>query len=147
MSSGEYVEAHSSDVDDIFLLDKSEKDTYSYASISSMVLGENSYTLVCKMRERMVGYANFSIAVDEAELIKIVVDKDYRRQGIASNLLEKSLVALKNRGVKIVFLEVRIDNEGAKKCYEKMGFEHYFTRPKYYNGIDAMLYRLKFDDK
>lgn len=144
MSSVDFVKASDRDIDDIFLLDKAEKDAYSLDTISSMVVDEKSYTMLAKIDGKTVGYVNFSIAVDEAELIKIVVDSGYRRQGIATKLLDKSLSELKNSGVKIVFLEVRVDNESAKKCYEKMGFEHYFTRLKYYNGIDAMLYRLKF---
>lgn len=144
MSSVDFVKANIEDVDDIFSLDKAEKDAYSRGTISSMVMDEKSYTMLAKIDGKTVGYVNFSIAIDEAELIKIVVDGGCRRQGIATKLLDKSLLELKNGGVKIVFLEVRVDNESAKKCYEKMGFEHYFTRPKYYCGIDAMLYRLKF---
>lgn len=143
MSSLEFLKATSEDTGDIFLLDLGENDAYSKELISQMIFGENNYTIVAKECGKVVGYASFSYVLDEAELIKVVVDRGHRRQGVASALLQKSFYELKKSGVKSIFLEVRVDNESAKKCYEKLGFEHYYTRQKYYNGIDAMLYRLK----
>ena len=135
------------DSEKIYGLDSTEKDSYSLDTITSMISADNSYTLVVEDNGSIIGYINFSIAIDEAELIKIVVDGNYRRCGIASSLISSAIEALKEQGVKIIFLEVRIDNTPAKNLYEKSGFVKYFTREKYYNGIDADLYRLKLNDK
>lgn len=142
MSNIDLVQAKNEDVEGIYLLDSCENDAYSIDTISKMVLDDNTYTLVARANGLVVGYVSYSFALDEAELIKIVVDREFRGQGIASSLLKTSFLKLKSDGIKTVFLEVRVDNSVAKKCYEKMGFEHFHTRQKYYNGIDAMLYRL-----
>ena len=135
------------DGEKVHLLDSTEKDSYSLDTINSMLIAETSYTLVTEDEDKIIGYINFNIAVDEAELIKVVVDSDYRRQGLAGRLISSAVETLKEQGVKIIFLEVRVDNIPAKNLYEKYGFIKYFTREKYYNGIDADLYRLKLNDK
>ena len=147
MSNYIFRNAEALDSEKVYSLDATEKDSYSLETISAMMSADNAYTLVVEDNDKVIGYINFSIAIDEAELIKIVVDSNYRRQGIASGLISKALEYLQNNGVKIVFLEVRVDNIPAKNLYEKTGFVKYYTREKYYNGIDADLYRLKFDDK
>ena len=139
--------AELSDAEKVYNLDSTEKDSYSLDTISSMLSSDNAYTVIVEDGAKVIGYISFSIAIDEAELIKIVVDNGYRRQGIAAGLIKDSIDELKNRGVKIIFLEVRVDNTPAKKLYEKTGFIKYYTREKYYNGIDAELYRLKLNDK
>ena len=139
--------AELSDAEKVYNLDSTEKDSYSLDTISSMLSSDNAYTMIVEDDTKVIGYISFSIAIDEAELIKIVVDNGYRRQGIAADLIKDSIDELKNRGVKIIFLEVRVDNTPAKKLYEKTGFIKYYTREKYYNGIDAELYRLKLNDK
>ncbi len=135
------------DGEKIHILDSFEKDSYSLDTINSMLVAETSYTLVTEDDSRIIGYINFNIAVDEAELIKVVIDSSYRRQGLAGRLISNAIETLKQQGVKIIFLEVRVDNIPAKNLYEKFGFIKYYTREKYYNGIDADLYRLKLNDK
>ena len=135
------------DGEKVYLLDSTEKDSYSLDTINSMLGAETSYTLVAEDKGRVIGYINFNIAVDEAELIKVVIDVNYRRQGLAGSLISNAIETLKEQGVKIIFLEVRVDNTPAKNLYEKYGFIKYYTREKYYNGIDADLYRLKLNDK
>ena len=135
------------DSEKVYSLDSTEKDSYSLDTINSMLSADNSLTLVVEDVDKVIGYINFSIAIDEAELIKIVVDSNYRRCGIAKSLIDRAVETLKEQGIKIIFLEVRVDNVPAKNLYEKSGFIKYFTREKYYNGIDADLYRLKLNDK
>ena len=48
---------------------------------------------------------------------------------------------LKEHSVNNIFLEVRIDNNSAIKFYEKCGYEKVTIREKYYQGIDAVIYR------
>lgn len=85
------------------------------------------------------GFVVYRIAVDEAEIITIGVNPEMRRQGIASamiGIIEKSLLC---QGVKKIFLEVASTNTPAQKLYENMGFKTVGLRPKYYDGIDAIL--------
>lgn len=85
------------------------------------------------------GFIVYRIAVDEAEIITIGVDPEMRRQGIAAAMIGIIEKNLKNQGVKKIFLEVALNNEPAKRLYESMGFKVVGSRPKYYDGVDAIL--------
>ena len=85
------------------------------------------------------GFVVYRIAVDEAEIITIGVNPEMRRNGIASAMIGIIEKTLKNQGVKKIFLEVALNNEPAKKLYESMGFKVVGSRPKYYDGVDAIL--------
>ena len=85
------------------------------------------------------GFIVYRIAVDEAEIITIGVNPEKRRQGIASAMIGIIEKNIKNQGVKKIFLEVASTNIPAKKLYENMGFKMVGLRPKYYDGVDAIL--------
>lgn len=85
------------------------------------------------------GFIVYRIAVDEAEIITIGVNPEMRRTGIASAMIGIIEKTLKNQGVKKLFLEVALTNEPAKKLYESMEFKVVGSRPKYYDGVDAIL--------
>lgn len=77
--------------------------------------------------------------IDEAEIITIGVDPKMRNQGIASALLAIIEKTLSNQCVKKIFLEVASNNIPGQNLYKKHGFKTVGIRPKYYNGIDAIL--------
>ncbi|KOX93532.1 alanine acetyltransferase [Haloarcula rubripromontorii] len=70
----------------------------------------------------------------------LAVRPSYRRQGVASALLTRALEVIGETGAGSVKLEVRADNDGARKLYRRFGFEHRKTIPNYYsNGEDALV--------
>lgn len=85
------------------------------------------------------GFIVYRIVVDEAEIITIGVNPDFRRQGIAAAMVGIIEKTLKNQGVKKIFLEVASNNIPAQKLYENSGFVQVGLRPKYYDGVDAIL--------
>lgn len=85
------------------------------------------------------GFIVYRIVVDEAEIITIGVNPDFRRQGIAAAMIGIIEKTLKNQGVKKLFLEVASNNIAAQKLYENSGFVRVGLRPKYYDGVDAIL--------
>jgi ribosomal-protein-alanine N-acetyltransferase len=68
----------------------------------------------------------------EAELLKIAVARQYRRQGIAGRLLGHALYALAEQGVASCFLELRAANLPALALYERFGFRRTGLRKDYY---------------
>lgn len=50
--------------------------------------------------------------------------KDYRRQGIGTMLMERSITEAKERGIERIELEVYASNTPAIYLYEKWGFNH-----------------------
>ena len=93
----------------------------------------------CEIIMSQNGFIVYRIIVDEAEIITIGVNPDMRRQGIASAMIGIIEKTIKNQGVKKIFLEVASNNISAKKLYENCGFNSVGLRPKYYDGIDAIL--------
>ena len=85
------------------------------------------------------GFIVYRIAVDEAEIITIGVNPESRRNGIATAMIGIIEKTLKNQNVKKIFLEVASTNIPAQKLYKNCGFKTVGLRPKYYDGIDAIL--------
>lgn len=56
-------------------------------------------------------------------IVKLAVHPDYRRRGIATQLLEAALSMLRDRGMLEVCLIVEITRKPAIALYEKFGFE------------------------
>ena len=93
----------------------------------------------CEIIMSQNGFIVYRIIVDEAEIITIGVNPENRRSGIASAMIGIIEKTIKNQGVKKIFLEVALTNTPALKLYENMGFKRVGIRPKYYDGIDAIL--------
>mgnify|MGYP001587957137 CR=1 FL=1 len=60
----------------------------------------------------------------------VTVAKDYRQDGVGSQLMAMLLEEAKAIGVKIVVLEVFSNNERACHVYQKMGFTEFGALPK-----------------
>jgi len=69
---------------------------------------------------------------NEAEILTLIVDSTYRKQGLASLLLKTLMTHLVHKNISQVFLEVAEDNEVAHYFYEKYGFHLINKRPQYY---------------
>ena len=93
----------------------------------------------CEIIMSQNGFIVYRIVVDEAEIITIGVNPEKRRQGIASAMIGIIEKTIKNQGVKKIFLEVASNNIPGQKLYENCGFSSVGLRPKYYDGIDAIL--------
>ena len=87
-----------------------------------------------------VGYAIIMSIFDECNLIKIVVNKDYRNKNYGSQILGYIKDFVKQKNIKKIFLEVRCDNYIAKTFYEKNKFIKGDVRKGYYDGIDCDIY-------
>lgn len=85
------------------------------------------------------GFIVWRVIADEAELITIGVAPDARQTGIASAMLAIMMGDAKKRGAKKVFLEVAENNTAARALYERNGFTVVGRRPKYYDGVDAII--------
>lgn len=93
----------------------------------------------CEIIMSQNGFIVYRIVLDEAEIITIGVNPEMRRKGIASAMIGIIEKTIKNQGVKKIFLEVAANNIPGQKLYENHGFNQVGLRPKYYDGIDAIL--------
>ncbi|MFW9850989.1 MAG: ribosomal protein S18-alanine N-acetyltransferase [Candidatus Thorarchaeota archaeon] len=74
----------------------------------------------------------------------IAVDKNHRRRGIASFLLQRFFSKLKDGKADQCILEVRESNTGAIKFYEKMGMTPISRHEGFYGDEDAIIYHVSF---
>ena len=69
---------------------------------------------------------------NKGHLVSIAVSEDYRRKGIAFELLSNSMSAIKKYRIKNYVLEVRVSNDNAIKLYEKFNFKIKGIKKNYY---------------
>lgn len=102
---------------------------------------DNVYTnwLIYEIDNKIVGFINYDSIYDKSEIEYIYVLDKYRRSGIATELLNKMLEELNNKGIKNVTLEVNSNNRQAINFYEKNGFKNVAIRKNYYGDTDAIL--------
>ena len=93
----------------------------------------------CEILASDNGFIVWRTVADEAEIISIGVTPDARRSGIAGAMILLMEQELKKSGVVNVFLEVSEVNVPAKNLYKKYGFKPTGKRPKYYDGVDAII--------
>ena len=118
-------------------------DPWSENSIASELENDLSFWLVAMDGEKVAGYVGSQSVLGETDMMNIAVHPDYRRQGIARQLIEALICALKERGSRSLMLEVRASNEPAKALYGEMGFRQIGIRPRYYSKPreDALILR------
>lgn len=103
------------------------------------------YFLLVNEYDIVLGYAGLLVVDSMAELVSIAVDDNYRHMGYGTFLLAFAIKYLKEKKFKGVFLEVRTDNDVAKKLYKKFGFVPFSIRKNFYDGcVDGVNMRLEF---
>lgn len=90
--------------------------------------------------EKNEGYVFGAVICDEAELYRIAVLPDSRRNGTGGRLLADFIAECEKRGAVKIFLEVRSRNIPARRLYESRGFEEISVRKNYYGDDDAVIY-------
>ena len=118
-------------------------DPWSVASIASELSNPLSLWLVALDSDRVVGYVGSQSVLDGADVMNLAVSSQYRRQGIAQNLMLLLEKELKKKGVLMLALEVRVSNTAAISLYEMIGFRQVGRRPRYYSNPreDALILR------
>lgn len=116
---------------------------WSERSIASELTNPLSLWLVALDGDKVIGYVGSQSVLGEADMMNVAVSPDYRRLGIAQNLVERLVQALCGRSVQSLALEVRASNAPAKALYSKLGFTQVGLRPNYYRNPreDALILR------
>lgn len=86
-------------------------------------------------------YIIFWMVADEVHLHNLAVRREFRRQGLARNLLGLMKDIAAQVGITRQTLEVRENNAQAIRLYQECGFVVKGRRPKYYTdtGEDALI--------
>ena len=109
-------------------------DPWSENSVASELNNPLSVWLVAEENGIVCGYVGSQTVLDETDMMNIAVHPDFRRKGIAAALIAELVRLLKERGSRILRLEVRESNAPAISLYETMGFTQLGLRKNYYRN-------------
>ena len=89
---------------------------------------------------QIVAYAGLDLAGEVADVMTIAVAPAARGRAVGARLLEVLESRAREAGAAYLMLEVRDDNEPAKKLYDRAGFELVRIRRRYYQpgDVDAL---------
>jgi len=114
----------------------------------------DSFLVACNHKGKVIGYIMWRVEKipsldnlkleNKGHLVSIAVSKKYRKRGIASSLLRKSMDKIKKYKIDEYVLEVRVSNYTAIGLYKKFKFNTQSIKSKYYrDGENAYYMTLK----
>lgn len=130
-------------IEDVFLLEKTFFGLENSSVIESSLSSETLDYYVLLEREKVVGFYECSVVLDEAELFDIAVKEEYQGKKLSNVLMNHLIENCRHRQVRTIFLEVNINNIKAINLYAKFGFKEYSRRKNYYGDSDAVLMKLE----
>lgn len=97
--------------------------------------------IVGELDGKIIAYAGAWVSFNQAEIMNVAVEPEYRGQGVGTILFGELIKAVKARGATSITLEVRPSNKAAIKLYESFGLKSVGRRRGYYldNGEDALI--------
>ncbi len=126
------------------ILNSDFDDFWNYNILKEELNNKNSRYLVAKLNNEVIGFAGIKIVIDEADIMNIVVKKNFRNNGIGSLLLENLINLSKSLNISSLSLEVNEKNISAISLYKKFNFKEVGKRKNYYKDSDAILMSINF---
>lgn len=109
-------------------------DPWSRQMLVEHMKNECAATIVAQGEDGTVlGYAGLLTVLDEGYITNIAVHPEFRRQGIASQLLDVFTRFAQGNHMAFLTLEVRDANAAARALYAKHGYEEVGRRKNYYD--------------
>lgn len=120
-------------------------DAWSEDDFKETICCDYAYYLVAKDGDKVVGCAGLRNTCGDADITNVFVRKEFRRRGIAEEMLKKLMTDSREIGAEHFTLEVRASNTAAISLYEKLGFVLEGTRPGFYDHPkeDALIYWIR----
>lgn len=84
----------------------------------------------------LLGYSGLWVCGTEAWIVKVAVGEEYRRRGIAAEMIDSLCICARNLGCCEMLLEFRESNVGARGFYEAIGFVEQGNLKDYYQNPD-----------
>ena len=122
-------------------------DPWSRRMLSEHLENECAATLAAMGADgTILGYAGLLVVLDEGYITNVAVRPDYRRQGIAGELLSVFRRFAEGNHLAFLTLEVRDSNASARALYAKHGFTEVGVRKNYYDHPkeNAIIMTLEF---
>lgn len=126
-------------VKSVFEIEKIFFDVQNSDSILASLDSNNLDYFLLFCDEKLVGFLECSVVLDEAELYEIAIASNFQGKGYSNILMQYFLDFCDSKNVSTIFLEVNKINNKAISLYKKFGFAEYGVRKKYYGDNDAIL--------
>ena len=107
-------------------------DSWSEKSVLETVQQKQSVCFAAEKAGHLLGYLLAYHAADEAEIARIAVQKEARRQGAAGKLMQALEHYCEEHKMEKLLLDVRENNEAARSFYTKNGFVEDGIRQGFY---------------
>lgn len=124
--------------------------SWSESDIESMMAARGVRVLGAKLGSAILGMVMVRVAADEAEILSVAVDPEWRGCGLGRRLLDHALDEAAGDLARRCFLEVEASNEPATALYRGIGFTEIGRRAGYYadeGGGDALVMARRLDDR
>lgn len=105
---------------------------WSADSFKSEAVKESGAVLYVTENKRIIGLVCGCFGADQADITSVAVAPEFRRHGIAENLIHEFIRLLPDI-TKSIFLEARESNSAAIALYKKLGFEQISIRKRFYS--------------
>jgi ribosomal-protein-alanine N-acetyltransferase len=104
---------------------------------------DNHFLMGLFDEDQLLGFCVYSVVLDEAEILQLVVQKSSQGNGYGYTILNKVCDILSEQSITQLFLEVMVGNSIAINLYHKISFNIIGKRKNYYNidgkRFDAIL--------
>ena len=123
------------DLTEVILLEEQNPGPWSDKQLQDELTQPTGWQWLAKDANNTIcGYLMGRTVADEAEILRLAVAFDKRRQGVARQLLDHAFTTLLENNVTTCFLELRATNTIALTLYEKNGFQTNGIRKNYYHA-------------
>lgn len=121
-------------------------EAFTKGTIASLLKNPKAIVLLGRVNDEVAGFIIGLIENREAIKIGRVYTVDvavqHRRRGIGSILLRELEKAFVKSGIQSCYLEVRVDNEAARRLYRKQGYVEFESLNDYYSeGVHGVRLR------
>lgn len=135
--------------EDVFLVAEIERkcfsDAWTAAMFVSILRDDNQLFYVIEDEGKIIGYAGMQLVLDEAQILNVAVEEEYRHKGIGRRIMKLLISRGCSLGMVRFTLEVRESNLPAIGLYKKMGFFEVGRRPNYYTKPSEAALLMDYD--
>lgn len=85
----------------------------------------------------LAGFCIAKFRDEEGHIVLLAVNESQRRRGLGTALVQWMEKTALVAGIGIMYLEARLNNAGARRFYEALGYKEFKLEPRRYGGIET----------
>ena len=116
---------------------------YDAAKIQRAMRNRETAVIAACGRASLIGFGIMDFGDERAHLVLLAVQPAHRLRGIGRSLVDWLMESARTAGTASVHLELRADNEAARRFYRALGFSETVLMPRYYDGREAAMRMLR----